>query len=755
MDSGHEQVGERVLAQAAAVFSARSDTGAIELLRAVERLDFEQTDDGFTDSTNWHSYFWAALFYIDEIDMPSFGEDVLEYLLPTIAEVASQNGRSSVDRILLKPALPGPDDNWRHALHPRHAPSSSLLQGGGDEQFGRSRPPRISEVTRRRLFDALRLQKVDWAGELDEVEFLKRIFDLDTLESYDSRFATAEGDIIQHRFNNEDWESDWVFTDPRFGLSQGPDSTFLRFLSEMLHPIVRTDVVEVQRLLKVFNSSLARDGYTISSVDTISGFPIFGGRRIPVQARPAIPGLARLATATANSGRSQGEQGAMHPYDQVRAQARGNRKDYALNRLPEETGGQAEVFRAVHKATGAEVAFKRRSSEWEEPRARMRREIEVSQLLGRHPNYMPILDSNPEDGWLVMPMAQGTAEDCRDLLNDPTHLRALVEALMDVLELAHTHDWLHRDVKPSNILLLDKRWTLADWGIVRRPRGQTTKVGRTRKIGTEGFGAPELFLDAHDATPSSDIYGIGRVIAWALTGENPQMNVQLLPDPGPWRNVTRVAAHADPKQRPQTIQELRQLINREFTEPSESPVERARRLRERARAGDPQAVNALLELIVDYPESYTLYLHVLTELSAEQAGPWLSRNSQDSNRLLQAMARHADGGGRRRVQFSEAARAVIWLLAIANFATAKEDWDLLDDAARRMFIWDTAWDQWNAQDQIAPWLRSLSGKAANLVAAVLHDHPGSARHFSGLSQDGTVDPWVRQAIRAAVQTGQS
>ncbi|MFD7446342.1 hypothetical protein [Streptomyces sp. NPDC059909] len=56
------------------------------------------------------------------------------------------------------------------------------------------------------------------------------------------------------------------------------------------------------------------------------------------------------------------------------------------------------------------------------------------------------------------------------------------------------HDgWIHRDIKPSNILLLDGRWTLADWGIVRRPSGQTTKVGRPRlSIGTPEFAAPEL-----------------------------------------------------------------------------------------------------------------------------------------------------------------------------------------------------------------------------------------------------------------------
>ncbi|WP_079077562.1 DNA cytosine methyltransferase [Streptomyces sp. Root369] len=444
---------------------------------------------------------------------------------------------------------------------------------------------------------------------------------------------------------------------------------------------------------------------------------------------------------------------ALGRYDLVRAKARGDRKDYRLDRLPMEEGGQAQVFRAVHKETDTEVAFKRRSSKRETAVARMRREIEVSHLLGQQTHYMPILDSSPQDGWLVMPMAQATAEGWHDDLRDPASLRGLVEALMDVLEIAHTHDWLHRDVKPSNILLLDGQWTLADWGIVRRPRGQTTKAGRTRfEIGTEGFAAPELFVAAHEATPAADIYGIGRVIAWALTGKYPQTNVQLLPDPGPWRNITRVATHADPKRRPQSVEELRELINRELTEPADLPTDRAKRLWEEARAGDPAAVTPLLELIADHPEDYELYLHTLMGLSAEQAGPWLSLNPQGRDRLLKAMAEHAYSQGARRVQLGEAARVVIWLHALAEFSAAKDDWDLLDEAVRAMCAWDAAWDQWNAQGQIESWLRSLSGKSAQLVAAVLRDYPRSARHFSDLARDGTVDLWIRQAIREAAGT---
>lgn len=55
---------------------------------------------------------------------------------------------------------------------------------------------------------------------------------LDALPSHDSRFATAREDIAKHRYANDDWDNDWIFSDDRFGLGRGADETLLRFLSE-------------------------------------------------------------------------------------------------------------------------------------------------------------------------------------------------------------------------------------------------------------------------------------------------------------------------------------------------------------------------------------------------------------------------------------------------------------------------------------------------------------------------------------------
>jgi AbiJ N-terminal domain 3 len=137
----------------------------------------------------------------------------------------------------------------------------------------------ITQVTRRKIFDTITLSKVFWEGRLEEPDFLARIYDFDTLPSTDSRYKTAAGDIWQHRVNNpEDWPDDWVFTDSRFGLQHG-DELVLRFLAEMLHPVVRPDEEEVVRLLNSFNEALARDGYELYSADWISGHAVYGWRR--------------------------------------------------------------------------------------------------------------------------------------------------------------------------------------------------------------------------------------------------------------------------------------------------------------------------------------------------------------------------------------------------------------------------------------------------------------------------------------------
>jgi hypothetical protein len=162
---------------------------------------------------------------------------------------------------------------------------------------------RISEITRRDLWEAL--AGVPWWGRLDEIAFLKRLYSLDFLPSTDSRHNDAEGDIIQHRVANNDWADDWIFSDDRFELTNGPDETLLKFLSEMLHPAVRKPD-DAARLASAMNPLLRADGYQIVQKGAVSGRPVYGWETVdPEQPgtdahftkdlRPLMATLAELA----------------------------------------------------------------------------------------------------------------------------------------------------------------------------------------------------------------------------------------------------------------------------------------------------------------------------------------------------------------------------------------------------------------------------------------------------------------------------
>src|SRR5262249_23319537 len=138
----------------------------------------------------------------------------------------------------------------------------------------------ITQTTRHKIFDSIALERISWSGRLEEPDFLGRIYDLGSIHSTDRRHKDAAGDISQHRvLNPDDWDDDWVFSDSRFNLKFCDDEAFLRFLAEMLHPLVRSDEAEVAALLKTFNDALNRDGYELYPADWISGHAVYGWRR--------------------------------------------------------------------------------------------------------------------------------------------------------------------------------------------------------------------------------------------------------------------------------------------------------------------------------------------------------------------------------------------------------------------------------------------------------------------------------------------
>jgi hypothetical protein len=104
---------------------------------------------------------------------------------------------------------------------------------------------KISDITKRNIFDDLNANRLfKFYGRLDEIEFLKRLYNLDMLPSEDTRLKNMAEDILRHAIDFYDWPEDWWTKDTRLKLSD--DTQFLRFLCEMVHPIVRNDALVVR-----------------------------------------------------------------------------------------------------------------------------------------------------------------------------------------------------------------------------------------------------------------------------------------------------------------------------------------------------------------------------------------------------------------------------------------------------------------------------------------------------------------------------
>lgn len=149
---------------------------------------------------------------------------------------------------------------------------------------------RITEITRRDILDLFQngldideffeTKRIiyHYFGRLDEIEFLKRLYDLKKMPSDDSRFEDAEGDIWQHTVNNDDYPYCWVFEDERFNLKNGSDEIYLRFLCEVFHPAVRYDKGYWKEFLAEVNRLLQNDGYELYTAEKISNHDVYGWR---------------------------------------------------------------------------------------------------------------------------------------------------------------------------------------------------------------------------------------------------------------------------------------------------------------------------------------------------------------------------------------------------------------------------------------------------------------------------------------------
>jgi tRNA A-37 threonylcarbamoyl transferase component Bud32 len=189
-------------------------------------------------------------------------------------------------------------------------------------------------------------------------------------------------------------------------------------------------------------------------------------------------------------------------------------------------GGMGEVWRAHDTAIDRVVALKMllpRYAQDPEFDKRFRREARAVARLD-DPHVVPIYDVGEIDGRLYVTMRLINGVDLQTLLDggplEPDRAVYVIEQVASALHSAHQAGLVHRDVKPSNILLTHNDFAyLIDFGIAHAV-GETALTSANTTIGTWAYMAPERFRTG-EAEPSSDVYALACVFYQCLTGHPP------------------------------------------------------------------------------------------------------------------------------------------------------------------------------------------------------------------------------------------
>ncbi len=201
-------------------------------------------------------------------------------------------------------------------------------------------------------------------------------------------------------------------------------------------------------------------------------------------------------------------------------------------------GGMAEVYKGHHPTLNRTVAIKvlaAERAEEEDFRVRFEREARTVAAL-RHPNIVQLFDFGVVEGTYYMVMEHIDGGSLGDHIRRNKSLpldetAALLGGIAEALDYAHEQGIVHRDVKPSNVMLQRETTgdlaeagcihpVLMDFGIAKMVGG-VTAITRSGVIGTLDYIAPEQIRDSKDVDGRVDIYSLGVMAYEMLTGRVP------------------------------------------------------------------------------------------------------------------------------------------------------------------------------------------------------------------------------------------
>lgn len=231
------------------------------------------------------------------------------------------------------------------------------------------------------------------------------------------------------------------------------------------------------------------------------------------------------------------------------------------------TGGMGTVYRALQVSMSRPVAIKCLAEDFAKDQQYVQRFVREARAAGElsHTNLIHVMDVGVFQGvyYYIMELVDGQSLDrilrIKERLGPETVVEIMLQAAK-ALSYAHSHDIIHRDIKPDN-LMITKEGTvkIADLGIAK-------KLDRTREatdaglvLGTPNYMAPEQATDAALTDRRSDVYALGSTVYHMLSGKPPYQGKNALEI---LTNVVKRKPEPIEKLRPDLPKHLLQIINK-------------------------------------------------------------------------------------------------------------------------------------------------------------------------------------------------
>ncbi len=189
-------------------------------------------------------------------------------------------------------------------------------------------------------------------------------------------------------------------------------------------------------------------------------------------------------------------------------------------------GGMAHVFLATQHSFERQVAIKILTPSLAlEPRFAERFMQEARTVASlNHPHIVPVYDVGEHEGYYYLSMEYVTGGSLKQRIRDgmePRDAENVLRQLAGALDYAGLHGFIHRDVKPDNVLFrADGSALMMDFGIAANMLSDTSVTGTNSIMGTPKYMSPEQHR-SQPLTPQSDLYSLGCVFYEMLTGQPP------------------------------------------------------------------------------------------------------------------------------------------------------------------------------------------------------------------------------------------